>query len=254
MKKQLLDLTVTHNEWLNNRNVLLKLTHHSALPKMLPGQFVQIEVPDGNVFLRRPISIHYIDKRSNELWLLVQVVGKGTKSLSDLKTGALVNLLLPLGNSFSMAKRMERVLLVGGGVGIAPLLLLGELLHQNGAIVHFLLGGGSSADLLQLNCFSALGTVHTTTEDGSAGQKGVVTQHTIWDSTSFHRVYTCGPTPMMKAVAALSKERGYSCEVSLENSMACGIGACLCCVTDSRDGHVCVCTDGPVFNTTTLKW
>ena len=98
------------------------------------------------------------------------------------------------------------------------------------------------------------GATFVTTEDGSLGEKGFVTQHSIWRDKQFDKVYVCGPKPMMKAVAKLTKEHGIWCEVSLENMMACGLGACLCCVEDTVDGNVCVCKEGPVFNTRRLKW
>lgn len=117
-----------------------------------------------------------------------------------------------------------------------------------------MLGGRSAENLLQLNDFAAFGTVYSTTEDGSYGEKGFVTQHSVLESQDFKAIYSCGPTPMMKAVAAYAGRKNIFCEVSLENTMACGFGACLCCVTDTTEGHLCVCTDGPVFNISKLKW
>jgi len=153
-----------------------------------------------------------------------------------------------------MPSLSERVLLIGGGVGVAPLLMLGSQLKEKNIPVTFLLGARSAADLLEIDLFSQYGEVYTTTEDGSAGEKGYVTQHSILNTTVFDRIYTCGPKLMMQAVADYAKKHGIDCEVSLENTMACGIGACLCCVEDTREGHVCVCKDGPVFNTNVLKW
>ena len=112
----------------------------------------------------------------------------------------------------------------------------------------------SAKDLLELEMFEKFGRVLTTTEDGSVGEKGFVTQHSVWEKESFDQIFTCGPTPMMKAIAKLATEKQIDCEVSLENKMACGVGACLCCVEDTKDGHRCVCSDGPVFNSKNLKW
>ncbi len=254
MKKYMSDLIVTANTPLNNQYFLLKLTSKETLPAMLPGQFVEVLIDDcSNVFLRRPLSVHFVDKTSNELWLLVQRIGKGTEKMSTWQAGQLVNVLYPLGNSFSVPEKQSSVLLIGGGVGVAPLLLLGDYLKNKAIVPVFLLGARSKSDLLMLEEFAKYGTVYTTTEDGTYGEKGFVTQHSILQQ-KFDKIYTCGPTPMMKAVAAYSLKNNISCEASLENTMACGIGVCLCCVQDTTDGHRCVCTDGPVFNIKDLKW
>ena len=147
-----------------------------------------------------------------------------------------------------------KVLLVGGGVGTAPMLYLGEALLKQGCKPTFLLGARSKNDLLQLEQFEALGDVYTTTEDGSMGEKGYVTMHSVLKAQKFDMIYTCGPKPMMMAVAKYAKAEGIECEVSLENTMACGVGACLCCVEKTDEGHVCVCKEGPVFNIKKLLW
>lgn len=252
----MLDLIVSENKALNSQYNLIILTSDKPLPEMLPGQFAEVRV-DGSpeTFLRRPISINYVDYKSNTLWLLVQIVGEGTKKMSELQIGQVLNLLLPLGNTFTLPENKKaNILMIGGGVGIAPMLFLGSYLKDKGYSCNFLLGGRSEANLLQLNEFSQYGEVFTTTEDGSYGEKGFVTQHSVLQNRQFDAIYTCGPTPMMKAVAKFATENRIFCEVSLENTMACGFGACLCCVTDTTEGHLCVCTEGPVFNTAKLKW
>lgn len=250
------DLVVKSNVPLNEQYYLLILTHSEALPDMLPGQFVEIRVDNSpNTFLRRPISINYFDKQKNEIWLLIQKVGSGTHKLAEVKPNDNLNLIFPLGNTFTMPHLLSnKPLLVGGGVGIAPMLFWGAKLKEMGYTPSFLLGGRSEDNLLQLDEFSKYGTVHCTTEDGSSGEKGFVTNHSVLENTKFDEIYTCGPTPMMKAIADYARKNNIFCEVSLENTMACGIGTCLCCVTDSVDGHVCVCTEGPIFNITKLKW
>lgn len=256
MKKYMLDLFVKQNIKLNEQYFLLILNSDSPLPDMLPGQFVEVKVENSpETFLRRPISINFVDYSRNELWLLVQIVGNGTQKLSELSTGSVLNLILPLGNTFTYPENKDaELLLIGGGVGIAPLLYWGSVLKAQGYKCNFLLGGRSNVNLLQLDEFAKYGKVYTTTEDGTHGEKGFVINHSVLNSQHFGMIYSCGPTPMMKAVAAYSKSKNISCEVSLENTMACGFGACLCCVTDSVDGHVCVCTEGPVFNIEKLKW
>lgn len=256
MKKHILDLDVVSNEKLGDKHILMKLTSSSALPEMRPGQFAEVRVDDSSTtFLRRPISIHFVDLEKNELWLLIQMVGDGTRKLATLKAGDSLNLVLPLGNGFSDPQPSQRsLLLVGGGVGVAPLLQLGNYLKQKGYQPTFLLGARSGKDLLQMEEFGKIGRVLVTTEDGSFGEKGFVTNHSVLAKESFDKIYSCGPTPMMKAVASFASQKGVDCEVSLENKMACGLGACLCCVTETKVGHKCVCSDGPVFNIKDLTW
>ena len=254
-KSYILDLELIELQQLNSQYVLMKFHEENPLPPMKPGQFAQVRI-DGSptTYLRRPISINFVDTKLNQLWLLVQMVGDGTRTLAKAHIGTKINMILPLGNSFSMPLPNERVLLVGGGVGVAPLLMLGKQLQEQQIPVTFLLGARSANELLELDQFSNYGTVFTTTEDGSAGEIGFVTQHSLLNTDVFGRIYTCGPKPMMQAVSSYAKKHGIECEVSLENSMACGIGACLCCVEDTSEGHVCTCIDGPVFNTNVLKW
>lgn len=251
-----MDMKVTENLRLHQNYCLLKLTADETLPEMLPGQFVEVKVDNATTFLRRPISINYVDKSKNELWLLIQIIGDGTLSMSKLKTGDTVDIMLPLGNSFTIPNQGEEqeLLLIGGGVGTAPMLYLGDFLKKSGFKPSFLLGARSEKDVLQKEDFEAIGPVYITTEDGSLGEKGYVTQHSILNNKRFDRIYTCGPKPMMVAVAKVAHEASIACEVSLENTMACGIGACLCCVEKTTEGHICVCTEGPVFNINKLTW
>jgi len=259
-KKYILDLTVKAVEWVHERYVLIRLTNSEALPAMTPGQFVEVRV-DGaaGTFLRRPISINFIDREANELWLLVACVGNGTRRMAELQAGDKLNCVLPLGNGFSIVsadkeQSMCSILLVGGGVGVAPLLYQGAMLKQNGIQPTFLLGARTKNDLLMLSEFEKYGRVLVTTEDGSLGECGFVTNHSILSKQRFDLIQCCGPTPMMKAVARYAREQNIACEVSLENLMACGLGACLCCVEKTTDGNLCVCKEGPVFNINKLLW
>jgi len=256
MKKQIIDLTVRQTVHVHERYVLLKLTHEEPLPEMLPGQFVEVRVDDvPSTFLRRPISIHFVDKEKNELWLLVAAVGDGTRRLARLQPGDTLNCVLPLGNGFTMPQSAdERLLLVGGGVGVAPLLYMGAEMQQQGCEPTFLLGARSQKDLLMLDEFRKYGRVLVTTEDGSEGERGFVTNHSILAKEQFTRIATCGPKPMMVAVARMADKLGIACEASLENMMACGVGVCLCCVEKTTEGNLCVCKEGPVFDTKRLLW
>lgn len=253
--KQCKDLLVAAVEYPSPGYVLLRLTDTEPLGEILGGQFVEIRV-DGSLstFLRRPISVNYVDTQRNELHLLIHVVGEGTRSLSQLRAGDRLNVLFPLGNGFTRGRAGEKVLLVGGGVGIAPLLEYGRQLREAGAQPQFLLGGRSRDNMLMLDRFEALGKVYVTTEDGSMGEQGFVTQHSLLQKPDFDRISVCGSKPMMMAVAKYSKEHCIRCEVSLENMMACGLGACLCCVEKTVKGNVCVCKQGPVFDVQELNW
>ena len=256
MKKYILDLTVRSVQALSPKHVLVKLTDDKPLPPMMPGQFVEVRVDHSpSTFLRRPISIHFVDTKANELWLLVAAIGDGTRQLAQLKAGDTLNCVLPLGNGFTMpASPQSKVLLVGGGVGVAPLLYFGQKLKEAGCQPTFLLGARTATDLLELDLFQQVGRVFTTTEDGSMGERGFVTNHSLLDNERFDQISTCGPKPMMMAVARYAKAQGVCCEVSLENKMACGVGACLCCVEKTTKGHVCVCKEGPVLNINQLSW
>ena len=247
-------LRVAAAEVLPKDHILLRLTPaKGTLPPVQPGQFVEV-LAEGvqKAFLRRPISVNFCDEERNELWLLVHCIGEGTRALGRLRAGDTLDCVYPLGHGFHAfteeeLRRKPRVLLVGGGVGTAPLLYSGHALRQQGAEVAFLLGGRSEEDILQRRLFERYGEVYVTTEDGSAGVRGFVTHHPALAEAWTH-IAACGPKPMMWAVAREALQRNIPCELSLENLMACGLGACLCCVEKTRRGNLCVCKEGPVFN------
>jgi len=251
-----MDLKVVGNIRLHTDCCLLKLRSGKKLPEMVPGQFVQVRVDDSpKTYLRRPFSIHFVDKKANELWLLILVAGEGTRRLSNCVPGDILDVILPLGNGFSVPQTAGvQPLLIGGGIGVAPLLFLGETLHSIGFKPAFLLGARTKEYIVQHEEFAKIGAVYVTTEDGSMGEKGFVTHHSILRERNWGRIYVCGPHPMLVAVAKFAKTSNLDCEVSLENLMACGIGACLCCVENTVKGNVCVCTEGPVFNINQLTW
>lgn len=254
--KKIIDFSVVENLHIHANYSLLKLSpcDNSPLSAIQPGQFVQVAI-DGSktTFLRRPISINYVDYKNNLLWLLVRNAGEGTAHLINKKEGDIINIILPLGNGFSYPKENSKILLIGGGVGVAPLLYFGEKLKEKGYSPNFLIGARTAADVLELNEFRNIANVYISTEDGSLGDKGLVTTNSVLKN-KFDYIYCCGPAPMMKAVANVAKSMNATCEVSLENMMACGVGACLCCVENTVKGNVCVCTEGPVFNIEQLLW
>ena len=257
MTKHIDNFIVTDSIRLTSKYQLLKLSapEHADLAAIAPGQFVQVKIDNSDLtFLRRPISIHEVDVTGNTISLLVCRAGDGTNALCDTPVGSTINLMWPLGNGFSLPDSANQtVLLVGGGVGVAPLLYLGKTLKDKGFKPEFLLAARTAADLLQLDSFAQYGQVYISTDDGSAGEKGLVTEHSTLKVKRNH-VFCCGPMPMMKAIARLCRANATDCQVSLENVMACGIGACLCCVEKTVKGNRCVCTDGPVFYINELTW
>lgn len=257
IKKQILDLQVIKHTSLNDHHAVLTCTSEEKLPKLLAGQFAEISAGDtSGTFLRRPFSIHDYNAQENTVSFLIQIKGNGSAIIGSMQPGEYLNVILPLGNSFAMPAKGEKVLLTGGGCGVAPLLLLAKSVIAAEATCDILIGARDEDNLMETEELSELGTLYTTTEDGSEGEKGFVTDHPVMHELNgnYTKVYSCGPDPMMKAVASIAEQSGVECEVSLENTMACGIGACLCCVTDTKDGHKCVCTEGPVFNSKELKW
>ena len=220
--KHITDFVIENRTQLGDQYFSLTLRHPGQLPPIAAGQFVEVEVRHcREVLLRRPISIHDVDAERNTLTLLIQIVGKGTRQLSELKVGEELNLVYPLGHGFGVEGK--RPLLVGGGAGIAPLFHLAKCYQAKGVVPTILLGGRTKELIPVREAF---------------GQYGKV----------------CYAT-MMKAVGRYALEKGIPCEVSLENMMACGIGACLCCVCDTDEGHKCVCKEGPVFDVRRLtKW
>lgn len=252
--KEIHDFIIVRREQLGPHYFRLILQHDGKMQPVAPGQFVEVLVEgQRDVMLRRPISVHDVDQKAGTMSLMIQIVGNGTQRLAKLHEGDNLNIVYPLGHGFSTDIAVgNRALLVGGGAGIAPLLYLAKVLGTNGIKPTILLGGRTAELIPSRDDFKPYGELCIATDDGSLGHKGLVISHPAF-AERYDIIYTCGPTPMMKAVARSAEERGIRCEVSLENMMACGVGACLCCVTDTDEGHRCVCKDGPVFDITTMK-
>jgi len=254
--KKIEDFTVIGHKWLNYKTFIIELGAPGDLPLIQAGNFAEIQIPDSPVvFLRRPFSVYDVDYENKKISFFVKVIGEGTRLLGEKRKGDKLSLIYPLGNSFSVPSS-GKVLVVAGGSGVAPFVLYGKALHDSGAEPSFLFGARTADEIVLVDHFSKLGKVYISTEDGTLGEKGLVTQHSIFSGTSlpFDHIVTCGPDPMMKAVAKIADKAGITCEASLENTMACGFGACLCCITPTVEGNKCVCTDGPVFNVKYLKW
>jgi dihydroorotate dehydrogenase electron transfer subunit len=252
--KTVSDFYVKGVHHLSDDTFVIDLQGNSAIIPVYPGQFAEVEVPGSHeVFLRRPLSVHKADIAAGTISFYVKIVGKGTKRLAELLPGERVSVVYPLGNHFTITDS-GKVLLVAGGTGVAPMLMLARALHQAGAKPTLLIGGRRATDIHISEEYEAVAEVHCTTEDGSKGVKGMVTDHPLLkEGFDFTRILTCGPDPMMKALARIAREKGVICEASLENTMACGFGACLCCVVKTTGGHICVCTEGPVFDSRNLE-
>ena len=226
-----------------------------------PGQFVTARLPQfSSPLLRRPFSIHRLIRSENEavgIEILYRVVGEFTQNLAALRPGAELDLMGPLGRGFTVSKDLARVALVGGGIGVAPLVFLAEALNGAGVDLSGSLaciGGRTENDILAEARFKQLKMdVIITTEDGSAGRKGLVIaplEHWLKSNTP-DMIYACGPMPMLKVVGAMAHQRSLPCELSIETMMACGMGACLGCAVktaDAPDRYRHVCIDGPVFS------
>lgn len=255
MKKRIEDVTISNIQQINDEHIIIEVQSENSLEDIKPGQFVNIEVKGSKTtFLRRPISIHDVDIVNHKMSFFIKLVGDGTKAMSTLKSGELINIIYPLGNQFHYEGN-KKPLLIGGGCGLAPLLYLSRKFYEMGVKPDILIGARSSKNIFIIDKYQKFGNVFTITDDGSHGEKGIVTTHSLFEKLSdYDKIFVCGPDVMMIAVGKIAIEHKIDCEVSLENMMACGIGACLCCVTDTKIGHQCVCTEGPVFNVKDLKW
>jgi len=232
-----------------------------------PGQFVNIKVAEGpEPLLRRPLSIHSVKGPSLELFY--EVLGQGTKILSQRKPGEFLDIIGPLGNGFDISKTTHKPrIIIAGGMGVAPLAFLAEQLTGIKTLV--LIGAKTKVEILCEKEFKKLGCdVKIATDDGSYGFKGRVTDllkkelatksqshpSTSLGTGKVTRLYACGPRPMLKEISRISREQKIPAQISLEEHMACGIGACLGCVVNTNNGYKRVCKDGPVLNAEEIIW
>ena len=210
-----------------------------------PGQFCQIQLP--GFFLRRPISVCDWDERG--MTLIYKAVGQGTEALSKMETGGALDILNGLGNGYDVEACGEHPLVIGGGVGIPPLYGLAKALLRTGKKPRVILGFNTYEEMFLLDEFEDLDVpVTVTTADGSFGKKGFVTDALPRD---FDYFFSCGPEPMLKALSEVCKQSG---QVSMEQRMACGFGACMGCFLQTKNGPRRVCKDGPVFRKEEVFW
>lgn len=238
-----------------------------------PGQFINIKL-DGH-FLRRPISVN--DVREGEVTIIYKVLGHGTEEMTHFLPGRELDVLTGLGNGYDLSDAGDRPLLIGGGVGIPPLYLAAKKLIEQGCDVSVILGFNTEEEMYYVSEFEDLGcNVITATADGSAGVRGFVTDafrklvsgcgspcpedaglqpESDSEITGFTHFYTCGPEPMLRAVyQEVFREAGISGQMSFEERMGCGFGACMGCSIRVRDGYKRICKDGPVLRTEELLW
>lgn len=228
-------------------------------PLVQPGQFAHVRIPPlKDALLRRPFSIFQV--AGDTLSILYKAVGKGTDALSQMRPGDLLSLLGPLGHGFTVPQPGgDTPLLVAGGYGMAALYLLAQRSAQKGIAF---VGGRRRVDILADNEFQALGwDVRASTEDGSHGERGLVTQPLLAElrrRATGRKLFACGPTPMLKAVAQIAHDFNAPAELSMDQHMCCGVGACLTCVIPIRIGggweYQRACTEGPVFDARHIAW
>ena len=220
----------------------------------VPGQFIAVYTNDQSKLLPRPISICEADKENGRLRIVYRIAGAGTKEFSALTAGDTIDVLGPLGNGFPLLEG-KKAFLIGGGIGIPPMLELAKALNKvnGGEMVQSVIGYRDSHMFLKEE-FEAYGSVTVATEDGSVGTKGNVLDAIRENDLKADVIYACGPTPMLRALKAYSQEKGILCYLSLEEKMACGIGACLACTCQTKDvdehsqvHNKRICKDGPVF-------
>ncbi len=252
-----------HQEILSNEEAAggifrMAISSWPEMQKAHPGQFIHVRCsPLYDPLLRRPFSIH--ERNQDSLVILYRVVGKGTDLLSKKKSGEKIDVIGPLGCGFKVEPSAESVLIVGGGMGVVPLLFLAQVLRSH---VQVLLGARTKGLVLCEEKFKKLDcSVGITTDDGSYGKKGYVSSlfKKVFEEVKPSEVYACGPWGMLKEIAVICCEYSVRCQVSLESQMGCGVGACLGCVIETKqpDGSVCyrrVCKEGPVFDAKAVVW
>ena len=224
-----------------------------------PGQFISMYTNDGSKLLPRPISICEIDTETSKLRVVYRVTAEktGTEQFSKMKAGDTLPIIGPLGNGFPLeAGKGKRAFLIGGGIGVPPILELAKQLDCKKQIIM----GYRDADTFLKEQFEENGTVYISTEDGSVGTKGNVMDAIRENGLEADIIYACGPTPMLRSIKQYAEEQGIECYISLEERMACGIGACLACVCQSKEkdhhsnvNNKRICKDGPVFLSTEVE-
>jgi dihydroorotate dehydrogenase electron transfer subunit len=249
---QFLGLVVENNEVLPGIRRMTVAAPRAAVDSARPGQFLHVRCSETyDPLLRRPLGLHSIRKTEGRLSLLFQVVGRGTGWLAGRQPGTTLDCLGPLGNGFELKSKTRRLLLMAGGLGQAPLLAAAESACARGVEVVWAAGGRSNDALLPVHYLPAEVEALQMTDDGSAGRQGLVTEVFGELFGWADQVFACGPEPMYRQMQSVAKTQGVRkglVQISLEERMACGVGACYACVADTKHGLKKVCKDGPVFD------
>lgn len=252
-------LVINKSEFCDN-NILLRLKNEDIAKKAYPGQFVNVRCPiDNSHILRRPISIMNAEPEEGWFEIAFEIRGEGTRLLSEINKGDFLDVMGPLGKGFDFSDDYSRIAVIGGGIGIYPLYFLGKRMQKCNIDVFM---GYRCADRVVLNNdFDREGcSVYLSTDDGSAGYSGYITSlfKKIYEQGRYDMIYVCGPEIMAKAVTAMLGEEKKICQVSMEERMGCGIGACLVCICAVKDESNVIrkttCKDGPVFRASDLVW
>lgn len=250
---------VVLNEHLARNLYLMRVESPKIAASALPGQFVHTSVPgmEGHI-LRRPFSLYDASSEKGTFDILYQVLGFGTRCLTYVEAGQHVSNIGPVGHGWWVPQACERALLVGGGVGAAPLFMHARALKEAGVEVDLVLGAQSAEALVTDERYKdELGIeAIVSTDDGTRGHAGFCTAPTqkLLDSNVYDHIACCGPEPLMRIIADMAAHAGVECQVSMERRMACGIGACLSCVVDTDEGKQRCCVDGPVFDAAKVVW
>lgn len=256
------DTIVTKHRHLKNGYHSLTLGSYPRSAQCKPGSFIHIRLPESDILFRRAMSVASINPGEQQVEIIYKVFGRGTTRLSRMRQGDSLNVLGPLGAGFSRPRKGERIICVAGGVGFPPLLYLATDLLSRGfdpKKIEFFYGGRAAGDIIERDRIKKLGVnFHPVTEDGSVGERGLVTSHVAEFIEAHHkeklRMYACGPDGMLRATNTLGLKLQVPGELSLEAPMPCGIGVCLGCVVPLTDGgYARVCVEGPVFKIGEVK-
>ncbi|MBQ6586460.1 MAG: dihydroorotate dehydrogenase electron transfer subunit [Coriobacteriales bacterium] len=249
--------SVLENEAVAQDVYSITLTSPMVAAALEPGQFVHLHLNNNDSeILRLPFSVYDVVPELGAIVILYQVLGNGTRHMTRLQMGDICDVIGPIGRGWFPPKNCSRALLVGGGLGTAPLYLLAKQLKDQGAIVDVVMGAGCSSRVICRDTMAAFDSLHIATDDGSEGFKGFCTSLSkdLLALNDYDYVATCGPEPMQRIVAAQCKDAGVPCQVSMERLMACGVGACLSCVLKTTAGLKRCCVDGPVFDAMEVIW